>query len=142
MPNDQRARPNEARFSELQAGIARHRPERGPQPGTINNDMKSIKTTLMDRLRQQVYEMTQATEATASDLENAFLRLQECGGHAMDGQQAALEREEYESATAKDCFERRAELRGAEEVAEEVNPLDDDERLREVRLMVFGCAPE
>jgi hypothetical protein len=94
--------------------------------------MKRIRTSI-DVLRQRAYELAASPESTASEREAAALCLHRCSGKLADS------RAQYEREAASACFARRAELREAEE---ELNPLDDEEKLRQVRIAVFGSAPE
>ena len=71
------------------------------------------------------------------DLERAALRLHRCGEYALNSRRLAREGERYRLAAARACLERRVELpKDYEE-----NPLDDQEKLDEIRRAVFGSAP-
>jgi hypothetical protein len=92
-----------------------------------------MKRIPIEALRRRAYELASSPESTVSECEAVALLLHRCGGRD------AVNRTQYELDAAKACFERREELQGAEE---EANPLDDDEKLRQVRIAVFGSAPE
>src|ERR1700722_16813824 len=98
--------------------------------------MKSMKVTpaAVKALRQRAYEMIESAGSTPLRLKRVARLLHGCSSERTDREQAAREREQYELDAAKAGLERRGEWKEVEEV----NPLDDDERLRQVRIAVFG----
>jgi len=98
-----------------------------------------MKTTKMIRatteaLGQMAYKLACLPDAEAARLKAVVLRLHQCK-HA---ERVLTRREQYEFEAAKLCVARWQELPSSEEE----NPLDDYERLRQVRIAVFGSAPE
>lgn len=99
--------------------------------------MKSTKTAAADALRQLAYEMAASPESTPDERRAVALLLHQCGEARLNDGRAAVDGKKRALETAKACFEKRAEL-----PEEYENPLDDDEKLRAVRIAVFGSAPE
>jgi hypothetical protein len=100
--------------------------------------MKSLKMTARAFDELEVYELTKSTESKPIELERVVSRLHQCAALPPNAGTEASELEKYRFETAKAGIERRAEVGEAEEV----NPLDDYEKLRQVRIAVFGSAPE
>jgi hypothetical protein len=97
--------------------------------------MKPNKMTSMEALKQRAYELAESPGSTAGEREAIALLLRRCERQGLNGGQTGRGKHQWDAATAS--FEKRDKL---EEVYE--NPLDDDEKLRAVRIAVFGSAPE
>jgi hypothetical protein len=111
-------------------------------PEIETNDMNTtteLTPKAVDALRQWVYELMAAPDAAPGELKAAALLFRECGGASRAVRQKDAGREKYQADTAATGLERRAELPTLEE---EENPLDDQEKLDEIRRRVFGSAPE
>lgn len=94
---------------------------------------KSIRAAT-ESLQQAAYELTAHHDAQAARLKATVLRLHALG-HV---DHTSKIREQYESTASKLCLARWQELPSTDED----NPLDDYEKLRQVRIAVFGSAPE
>ena len=97
--------------------------------------MKPKKMTSMEALRQRAYELAESPGSTPRERKAVALLLRRCERQGLKGGPTGREKYQWDAATAS--FEQRDKL---EEVYE--NPLDDDEKLRAVRIAVFGSAPE
>jgi hypothetical protein len=87
---------------------------------------------------QRAYELTVSPDADASELKCAGLLARECVEPKLSTPRPGAEREKYQADTAEMIMERREEL----PPPYPENPLDDREKLEEVRLMIFGRPPE
>src|SRR5262249_37732373 len=115
-------------------------PETGRGRNTLNaikqpgDDMKTTKMTPAadESLRQAAYNLAGSPDADPSRLEAVVSRLHKRCCRTDD----SISREQYELAATGLCLTRWKELPSVYE-----NPLDDDEKLEEMRRLVFGCAP-
>jgi hypothetical protein len=94
------------------------------------------KFTELEARRRAFYKMVEAADSEPMELIRASLKATTAGEERIDGA-SARERESYRNQEAEYCLENRNDVAKIYE-----NPLDDDERLEEVRRMIFGCAPQ
>jgi hypothetical protein len=90
----------------------------------------------METFWRKAYELAASPEAEANELKCAGLLAREYV--KLRTPRTGAEPEKYEADTAETGVKQRALL----SPPEEVNPLDDEEKLRAVRIAVFGSAPE
>lgn len=93
--------------------------------------------TPVGSLRRKAHRLAGSPGLKPGELERVILRLHRCGEGAYMGRQQDRERIKYRSDAAKAGIEKCADL----PTDYEENPLDDQEKLDEVRRAVFGSAP-
>jgi len=92
----------------------------------------------LEALRRRAYELAESPEAEPAELEAIVRALNDGEEERPKTRRRALERERFEQRATQTCQEGQWELA----IYGEENPLDDQDKLDEVRRLVFGSAPE